>query len=179
MPERCARLERARLFFALWPPEEVCETLAGVADELQAECGGRAIARPNIHLTLFFVGDTPRELIAGFEAAARGVRADPFALAIDRIGYFRHNRIAWAGASRCPPGLSALEAQIRAAIAPLGVRGEDRPYVPHVTLVRKAERKPVRSTLDACIWHVRELVLVESVAMAGRVRYEPLARWPL
>lgn len=174
-----ASSERARVFFALWPPDEIREALASVANEVAAECGGRAIALPNIHLTLFFVGDIARQRLAPLEAAAESLRAAAFALTIDRLGYFRHNRIAWAGTTLCPPELEALEADLRAALAPLGVQAEDRRYVPHVTLVRKAERKPARSSLNACVWHVEELVLVESVAIRGGVQYEPLAQWPL
>lgn len=153
--------------------------LAQWGKQLMAECGGRAVARSNIHLTLFFVGDVAREHIARLAAAARFVCAAPFALTIDRVGYFRHNRIVWAGAARCPPQLVALEASLRGALEPLGVQAEDRPYVPHITLVRKAQRKPAQCTPEACVWRVEDFVLMESVAIAGGVRYEPLARWPL
>lgn len=179
MPERRAGLKRARVFFALWPSHETREALARLAHEVQADSGGRAVSRPNIHLTLFFVGDVAREQIAVLEAAAQAVQAGPFALTIDRIGYFRHNRIVWAGAAHCPPELIALEARLRAALEPLGLRGEDRPYVPHITLVRKAERRPVVDAVQPHAWHVRDLVLMESVAIAGGVRYEPLRQWPL
>ena len=120
-----------------------------------------------------------RERISRLECAARSVHAASFALTIDRIGYFRHNRIVWAGAAHCPPELVALEARLRGALEPLGVQAEDRPYVPHITLVRKAQRKPARCTPEACVWRVEDLVLMESVAIAGGVRYEPLAKWPL
>lgn len=176
---RRAKAGRARVFFALWPPDEIRHALAGLAHEAQRESGGRAIARPNIHLTLFFVGDIARGQIAGLEAAAASVRAGAFMLTIDRIGYFRHNRIVWAGTAHCPSELIVLEARLRAALAPLGLRGDDRPYVPHLTLVRKADRKPVRDTVPPHVWHVHELALMESVAIAGGVSYQPLAQWPL
>lgn len=179
MPEPCAKPDRARVFFALWPQGEPRTTLARWGDQLVAECGGRAVARSNIHLTLFFVGDVAREHIARLEGAARSVHTAPFALTIDRIGHFRHNRIVWAGTAHCPPQLLALEARLRATLEPLGVKAEDRPYLPHITLVRKAQRKPARRTPEACIWRVEDLVLMESVANAGGVRYEPLAKWPL
>lgn len=179
MREPVAKPDRARVFFALWPQDGPRTTLARWGNQLMAECGGRAVARSNIHLTLFFVGDVPRQHISRLAAAAQSVHAAPFALTIDRIGYFRHNRIVWAGTAHCPPQLVALEARLRGALEPLGVRAEDRPYVPHVTLVRKAQRKPARCTPEACVWRVEDLVLMESVALAGGVRYEPLAKWPL
>lgn len=150
-----------------------------MANQMQAECGGRAVSRSNIHLTLLFVGVVTRERATLLEGAARSVSAAPFALTIDRIGYFRHNRIVWAGAAHCPPELVALEARLRGALAPLGVKAEDRAYVPHITLVRKAQRKPARFTPEACVWRVQDLVLMESVAITGGVRYRPLAKWPL
>ena len=179
MPGTRAQAERARDFFALWPQDEPRTMLAQWGKQLMVECGGRAVASSNIHLTLFFVGDVAREHIARLAAAARSVHAAPFALTIDRIGYFRHNRLVWAGAAHCPPQLVALEARLRGALEPLGVRAEDRPYVPHITLVRKAQRKPARCTPEACVWRVDDFLLMESLAIAGGVRYEPLARWPL
>jgi RNA 2',3'-cyclic 3'-phosphodiesterase len=153
--------------------------LAQWGKDLMIDCGGRAVASANIHLTLSFVGDVEREHIARLEGAARSVHAAPFALTVDRIGYFRFNRIVWAGTAHCPPPLTALETRLRAALAPLGMKAEDRPYVPHITLVRQAQRKPSLCTPQACVWRVEEFVLMESVAIAGGVRYEPLARWPL
>jgi RNA 2',3'-cyclic 3'-phosphodiesterase len=171
--------ERARLFFALWPNDGVRSALAALARDVQAECGGRAIARENLHLTLFFVGSFDRARIAALESAADSLRTTIFDLVLDRLGYWPHNRIVWTGATQCPTALAALATDLRAALAREGIAGETRPYAPHLTLVRNAERKPAARRLPACQWAVRELALVESVPVGGAVRYDVTREWSL
>lgn len=168
----------ARVFFALWPPPAVRESLAGIARDVRAACGGRATQREKIHLTLFFVGEVERIRIARLLAAAAAVRSASFELAIDRLGYFRRARIAWAGAA-CPPALASLVAQLTTNLAAEGIEGEDRPYVPHITLAREAPRKPARTSIDPVIWPASDFVLVESGRRAGGSAYEILEAFPL
>jgi 2'-5' RNA ligase len=179
LTQRRPESNRARLFFALWPERSVQAALGSLAVEAQAQCGGRAMVQDNIHLTLFFVGAFERAHIGTLERAAASVEGAPFALVIDRLGYWRHNRIVWAGVQECPPALARLASTLSAALAQIGLRAEDRPYVPHVTLVRNAERKPLRTQLAPCTWDVKDFVLVESVPVANGVRYQPLAAWTL
>jgi 2'-5' RNA ligase len=171
--------DRVRLFFALWPSPEVRAALAARALEAQAECGGRAMRSENIHVTLFFVGWTGRERVRELEAAAALVRGTAFSLVFDRVDYWRHSGIVWAGTTQCPAALANLAADLRVALAGIGIEGEERPYVPHITLVRNARRRPVSRAIERCIWDAHEYVLVESVQVGGGVRYEPFARWPL
>ena len=167
--------ERARVFFALWPDDDVRAALSEAAQKAQAECQGRATAAAKIHLTLFFVGAVARSELPTLERCAESIAGRPFGLATDVLGYWRHNRIVWAGARETPPALTALVADLTAALAAAGYRGEDRPYVPHVTLVRSARRPPRALDLTVPRWDAREIVLAES---AGG-RYDVRSRWPL
>jgi 2'-5' RNA ligase len=133
----------------------------------------------NIHLTLFFVGSIERVKLGELERAAGWLRATAFSLVLDRIGYWRQSGIVWAGATECPAALANLAADMRAALAGIGLEGEERPYAPHMTLVRNAQRRPASRMMAPCSWAVREYVLVESVQTGGGVRYEPLASWAL
>jgi 2'-5' RNA ligase len=171
--------EPARVFFALWPETGVREALAATAQEAQAECGGRAMVAGKIHTTLFFIGDIERSRIPRLEAIAATIRGAPFDLDVDALQYWKHNRMVWAGAKRCPAPLSALVSSLSAALATEGLRGEDRPYVAHVTLVRNARRAPRLTTLTPLCWAARDFVLAESVRASGVSRYDVLARWPL
>lgn len=171
--------DRARVFFALRPDEAMRATLAAAADEVQAQTGGWAIVPEKIHLTLFFVGSIDRARITRLETIAAAIRSSAFELTLDTIGYFRHNRIVWCGATRCPPVLARLAADLAAALEREGFRSEARPYVPHVTLVRDAARAPRRMSFAPCAWEAREFVLVESEPYAGGTRYATRAAWPL
>jgi 2'-5' RNA ligase len=176
--ERGAR-DRARLFFALWPAASVRTALAARALEAQAECGGRAMRAENIHLTLFFVGSIGRDRVPELERAAALVRGSPFSLVLDRVGYWRRSGIVWTGTTQCPSALADLAADLQTALAGIGIEADERPYAPHVTLVRNARRRPVSRSIQGCVWDAHEYVLVESVQVAGSVRYEPFARWTL
>ena len=170
---------RSRVFFALWPDEDVRDALAALACAAQAQCGGRAMAREKVHLTLFFVGEIESTRIAELETVAASLRTERFALVLDRLGYWRHNHIVWAGASACPPALASLAVDLKAALARVDIVGEDRLFAPHITLVRNAARAPATTAFAPCAWRAREFALVESRPVAGGVRYDVRARWPL
>jgi RNA 2',3'-cyclic 3'-phosphodiesterase len=167
--------ERARAFFAIWPDPAVRDALASAGLRAHTECGGRATPAAKIHLTLFFVGEVERARIPELESCAAALAAPAFELRTDVLGYWRHNRIVWAGTREAPRELGSLVAALSANLAGAGWRGEDRPYVPHVTLVRNVKRAPSETVIDSPNWTVREIALVQS---AGG-RYETLAKWPL
>ena len=173
-----AKKDLARLFFALWPSPEVRDALAALARDVKTECAGRATRPDKIHLTLFFVGDVEPGRLPDLQAAADAVRSESFELIFDRLGYFRRARIAWAGAA-CPPALASLVAQLTEELASHGFAGKDRPYVPHITLVREALRKPARSAIDPVIWSARDFALVRSGRGPDGSSYEILERWRL
>jgi 2'-5' RNA ligase len=169
----------ARVFFALWPGPVVRDALAAAAVKAQAQCAGRATPAAKLHVTLFFVGDIERARLGALETCAAAARAERFALDMSVLGYWRHNRIVWAGARRCPPALDSLVSQLTANLALVGIAGEARAFVPHVTLVRNARAAPNDTSLDAPEWDVSAFTLVESVRAGAGVRYDVLGRWPL
>ena len=168
-----------RVFFALWPGDAAKQALAETAAKLREQCGGRATSAAKAHITLFFVGSIARTRLPALEALAASVESRGFELVLDRIGYWRHNRIVWAGAHAVPDPLSMLAAELTRRLATEGVVGEPRPYVPHVTLLRNAERAPRTRTMPPLEWAVREFALVESAPAGAGVQYNVMKRWPL
>jgi 2'-5' RNA ligase len=170
---------KARLFFAAWPGPEIQQALHDLARQAQPECGGRAIPARNIHLTLAFLGDIERARMTQLDILAAAIEGSGCELVIDRLGYWRHNRILWAGAARCPAPLQALVSSLSMALRGAGYTLEERPYVPHVTLLRDARRAGARLAFSPAVWPVRDFALVESV-QTGRERiYEVVRRWSL
>ena len=173
-----ARPPAARVFFALWPEAALQRELGRRARAIERASGGRATRTENIHLTLVFLGDVAVARLPDLCAAAGGVTGEPCALALDRLGYWKHNRIAWAGTSAMPPPLAALVAGLEASLAAAGFAFDRRPYVPHITLVRQARAaEPAR--FDRLDWPCREFVLVQSARDAQGARYEIIGRWGL
>jgi 2'-5' RNA ligase len=171
--------ETARLFFAVWPTPEVQHALGQIARRAQRECGGRAVPPSNIHLTLVFLGDLPRERLATLESIALTVRGQRFELTVDRLEFWRHNRILWAGTRDIPEALQALAARLQDALANADFRLDRRPYVPHVTLLRNARRAPAEDRCPDVAWPVESFALIESTPRErGRV-YRVLRSWAL
>jgi 2'-5' RNA ligase len=168
--------EPLRLFFALWPPDDLQGKLAAWAR--QAAGKGRPMRRENIHLTLAFLGATDPVLFPQLTERARAVRFAPIRLRLDRTGYWKHNRIIWCGTDDEPRALTALVADLRAGLDGAGIRFDPKPFVSHVTLVRKAQGLDAAPSWVPLVWDVRDFALVRSVAVEGGVSYEVLQRFP-
>jgi 2'-5' RNA ligase len=171
--------DTARLFFALWPAPEVQRALGDIAIRAQRECGGRAVAASKIHLTLVFLGDLPRDRAAVLETLASAVKGPSFSMSVDRLEYWRHNRILWAGMDACPDPLQTLVARMQASLNGAGFRCDQRPYVPHITLLRNARRAPADRRCCPVEWPVTGFALVESAPRERGREYQVLRSWPL
>jgi len=169
---------RLRLFFAIWPPPSVQAVLGEAARDLREELGGKATRTDSIHLTLVFLGDVPAGRLDEIAAAGDGVHWEGFDLMLDTSGCFPHNRIAWVAPSHVPASLFELAAQLQARMRALGFTLEERPYSPHITLVRNAARKrEQRALASPCKWPVEAFVLIRSELNAQGSRYSVLRRW--
>jgi 2'-5' RNA ligase len=165
-----------RLFFALWPDSALQGRLAAWAKQVAGR--GRAMRRENLHLTLAFLGDTDAALVPDLIALAADVRFAAISLPLDRVGYWKHNRIIWCGASEEPQALTALVADLRARLTAAGVRYDPKPFVSHVTLVRNAVSLPEAPAWIPLVWEARDFALVGSTRIEGRVTYAVLQRFP-
>jgi 2'-5' RNA ligase len=169
----------ARVFFALWPDDATRGALARLATGLRRECGGRAVPARNLHLTLAFIGNIESDRVSVLRALATDVVAPSFAMMLDTVNYWRHNRIVWAGPRECPEALRILVAALGHSLKNNSVSFDHRPYAPHVTLLRNARRAPAAVTLDKIEWCAQDFALVQSVHRDGVSEYEVLERWTL
>jgi RNA 2',3'-cyclic 3'-phosphodiesterase len=167
--------ETQRLFFALWPDGSLQAKLASWAR--QAAGRGRAMRQENIHLTLAFLGDTETALVPDLIALASAVRFAPIRLPLDRVGYWKHNRIIWCGAEQDAPALTGLVSELRARLDAAGIAYDRKPFVSHMTLVRNAAGLDAAPAWVALAWELADFALVTSVRVEGRVRYEVLQRF--
>jgi RNA 2',3'-cyclic 3'-phosphodiesterase len=170
-----------RLFFALWPGEDVRNAIAARATDFDAACapGGRAVAPQRYHLTLQFLGSfagLPEATVEGAIAAGQQVCAPEFTLLLDRIGSFEHNRVWWLGCD-LSPALRHLHGELRSALAAVGLRADVAPFVPHVTLGRGQKQRLQPQAVDPLAWPLRDFVMVDSAA--GAPAYRIVRRWPL
>lgn len=174
-----------RLFFALWPPPEITGRLDRIARSAAVQFGGKPTRQNSIHLTLSFMGEVPETRLAQLIEAAESVCAPAFELGIDRLGYWHHNHVLWAGTTTPPGALNELVSQLRAALRKAAfVVTEDgtHPFNPHLTLIRKLPLTDPACELPAIApinWHCSSFALVRSQMTDGGSDYRHLCDFPL
>jgi 2'-5' RNA ligase len=168
-----------RLFFALWPDEGVRARLAEWSRELRVPCGGRPVPAQKLHMTLAFLGSVEEGRIAEVERAAGEVAPRAMSLVLDQPGYWKHNRIVWAGASAAPPELEGLVLELRSALTRSRIAFDPKGFASHVTLLRDAREPRAMPELKAIRWELDGFALVRSPIERGGGPYEVLDSWGL
>lgn len=168
----------ARVFFALWPDDGVRDALHREAQLLHRNCGGRVMRRENVHLTLVFVGDVAVERLDELRSVAGAIVGHSFELVLDQLGYWRHNRIVWAAPKSVPGPLREIVTALESALKQAGFGFDQRPYAPHITLLRDARAPGIPAPLQLH-WPVGDFVLVESARSVQGPAYRVVARWAL
>jgi 2'-5' RNA ligase len=162
----------AHLFLALWPDESAARGLDQLARVLAPRLRGKAVVASKIHLTLAFLGDVAAERV---ELGAFAMASSAFDLTLDCAGSFWGARVAWAGCAAPPPELAHLQSRLADELRGRGYALEERPFAPHLTLVRRIGRPLPREDIAAIGWRVREVTLVRSEAG----RYTTVGAWRL
>jgi 2'-5' RNA ligase len=149
-----------RLFIALWPGPEVGHALQAWSRRWPGAAAGQPIPVQRLHLTLHFLGDVPRERLPGLMAAI-AVPFTPFVLSLGRAALWPGG-IAVLEPERVPAPLARLHAAIGERLQRLSLPTEARPFLPHVTLARRAGTAATLPSGPPVRWPVRGFVLVES-----------------
>lgn len=173
-----------RLFFALWPEPELAAGLAAHATDIAGRYQARPMRQDTIHLTLHFLGDVAETALPRLVEAGASVHAAPFVLDIDRLAVWQHNHLLWAGCRETPVALLELVGELRSALLAAGgsVGDVGRPFVPHLTLVRKLPAMAEAFALpqiEAMRWPCSRFVLVRSRLSALGPDYQTIAEFPL
>jgi 2'-5' RNA ligase len=182
-----------RTFFALSLPGELAALCAGLEHELapssrRQHAPVRFLAAAQLHLTLCFLGSTPREHVQPLTAAASEValRTRPIELTRGSLTAFPSRRRAHVVVLELADAQDEIarlaEALARHALE-LGFQGEDRRFRPHVTLARMREPKSVAAWLPerevVTAGSLNELVYFASERRPSGAEYTALARFPL
>jgi 2'-5' RNA ligase len=177
--------DRHRLFFALMPDANVRVQIGRAVEHLRAQHhpAGRWIAPERYHLTLHFLGDESElrpELVDRAMSAGKKVRAPEINLRIDGATSFPGNKPPWVMCClKDTASLHGLWRDLAAALASEQVRSDcAREFIPHVTVLRDADKALAPYPIDPIAWKARDFALIHSQLGAVQ-RYTELARWPL
>jgi 2'-5' RNA ligase len=169
-----------RLFFALWPDDEVRTQIAQNLKLFDLSKDNiRIINHCNLHLTLHFIGNTSFAEMNCLDQQARHVQAGSFDLTLDCAGHFKKPRVLWFGCRNAPQALYDLQRELGRHLDVCTYSPESRPYSPHVTVARKIIEAPEAVALEPINWYVDRFVLVKSISIPGGVRYEVVESYAL
>jgi 2'-5' RNA ligase len=193
--DRASRQESWRVFCAI-------DLGVGVRTNLMRQINQLRESVPNaqaswsreesIHLTLKFLGEIPTSRLSNLSNAAARAVADftPFQITLDEPGVFpKHGtpRVLWIGIKNESGKLAELQARLEEACAGEGFASEDRPFHPHLTIVRLRKPQGAR-TLSAAHQAMRfepvgvavaELLVIRSELSSAGSRYTVVSRHPL
>jgi len=162
----------ARLFVAVWPPDELAADLTGLPRKNRP--GIKWVEPHNWHVTLRFFGEADPDEVArrldDVEFSPTPVRYGP---AIDVF----MERVIMVPAR----GLDDLAAAVNSATADLGTDPPRARFSGHLTLARLRPRARIPAVIGALIGAeqlVREFALVESRLRPDGPEYETVASWP-
>lgn len=153
-----------RLFIGIAPEKHACDALRETADILRPIFTGRYVSAHLYHITIAFLGNTPKdrlpELERALSRASTGIA--PFSVSLGKAGSF--GTVLWRGVDEGARELSVLAEAMRKSLTQSGISYDTRPFQAHITLARNAARAsgiPIPPLPDAS-FHVRELLLYES-----------------
>jgi len=171
--------KKSRLFFALWPSQQIRARIEEVASPLLHEVDGRIITPENFHITLHFIGSVTDEVKHCLHQSAQSVTCEAFDLCLDHFGFFSKAKIFWMALQSIPPELEQLHNTLGEALSVCDFQPDSRVYSPHVSLLRKAGKTAVDYPAFSINWHVDEFVLLESCSSDTGVSYKVLEKYPL
>jgi RNA 2',3'-cyclic 3'-phosphodiesterase len=179
-PATVAGRERLRLFCALRLPDDVLDALVAWGGAHLAE---RVVSRPNLHITLAFLGHRPRDELDAIVAATREAAVGAAPVRLAPVRYRETRSVGMLVLSDEDDAAVRLADDLHGRLEHLGVYDrEKRPWLPHLTVLRF--RKPPRlspplpalepfSPSDAAVYHSvlrssgAQYEVVESFALGG------------
>jgi RNA 2',3'-cyclic 3'-phosphodiesterase len=188
-------MAKTRTFIAIEATDEVHVAALTAIDRLRSATENVKWVEPeNLHWTLQFLGDLTDVEMA--EACLRTVRAaarhEGFTVEAKGVGAFpsiHRPRTLWLGAGEGGEKMCALQADIEQALSSLGFRGENRKFVPHLTLGRVgrgsdggkvlAERLAKLADFDGGVMGVDAVTVFASELGPEGPTYHVLAHAPL
>ncbi len=162
----------ARLFVAIWPPDDVLDRLADM--DRPKDQGVKWVPQENLHITLRFLGDAEEdEVIDRLDQVLLPAATAVIGPAFDLLG--ERSLISPVA------GVDDLAAVVRQTLRGVGTERERKRFQGHITVARLARRaRPSRSAgrrFDAT-FDVTEVALVSSTLHDTGAIYETVATWP-
>jgi len=170
-----------RLFISVNCDDKVKNQLLSVQEMIKTQSVKGNFSLPeNLHLTLVFLGETPADKIRPISSVidkALKPAASPFTLVFSKAGYFKHSNkeLWWIGTDRNDMYLDTLKTIRQRIVNDLfseGVRFDNRPFNPHITLGREIKHEsPIIIPKQEIVFPVNRISLMKSERVSGKLTY--------
>jgi len=164
-----------RLFFALWPSDKTRKQI----DSFNCSISSthlKKVKADNLHVTLVFLGNVDTESELMLRQSVSDIKVEPFDLHFNQLAFWSKQRILCLLTQHYDEQLLMLVNQLKRKVEQCGLKTEERPYKPHITVARKATR--LTDTKAFSIeWSAQSYCLVESCSTEDGVRYQVIQRW--
>ncbi|ACK42736.1 MULTISPECIES: RNA 2',3'-cyclic phosphodiesterase [Dictyoglomus] len=173
-----------RLFIAIEFEDSVKEHIYKFQKELKASIIGdiKWVEKENFHLTIRFLGETPESLIEDVKSILEEVSnyVDPFYISLEGFGAFpslKSPRVLWIGIEEGLEELEKIFDFIEKRLVKKGLKKEDKPFSPHLTLGRVKDKdiKILKeSSFSKQVVFVNSITLFESRLTSQGPIYTPI-----
>jgi len=145
----------------------------------------------NFHLTLFFIGEVDAKKVEEIKSTLENVSAAPFLFQAGGGGYFpdiKRPRVLWVGTKKGYRECIKLAEKISSSLQPIGIKGDDRPFKPHLTIGRikyanlKDNWKELLKYLNELTWPqitIDRFILWQSILKPTGPVYRPIKEFEL
>ncbi len=120
--------------------QQVLSRIASILSSLKALGGDlKPVEGENIHLTLKFLGNVSASRLAEVKSSLKQLAFPGFTAEIKGAGAFpnlKHMNIIWVGVNEGWTQVEQIYEQVEKLLSNLGIRRENRPFSPHITIAR-------------------------------------------
>ncbi|MCV2884345.1 RNA 2',3'-cyclic phosphodiesterase [Aestuariibacter sp. AA17] len=134
----------------------------------------------NFHITSVFLGDVSMPVLDAICSEVDHLSLPKAEILLNEMGYWSKPRVTFLTSTSPSSELTHIATKLSHIAKRLSVRVEDRRYIPHVTIQRKASHAPPAPIIAPDFTCQFDAIhLFESCSTEKGVRYPILKTWPL
>ena len=175
-----------RLFIAIEFSEDIKDELMKSSALIRNACErGSFTRRENMHITLVFLGEIASTRVKEITGLMDNCTSSPIKITTGHMGRFKRwdGDILWRKIT-ADKQLFQLQKTLASRLRDQGFQIEDRKFVPHLTMTRRAilkdgiELKDLSEQMPDLKYTASKMTLMESKLVNGRTTYIPLHHSP-
>ena len=144
----------------------------------------KEIPAQNFHITLAFIGSIDKTTQTNLQtlistSIKKFAHSGTIELNLDHCGHFKKPKVYYIANSKIPSRLQTLATELKEHILSLGIYQDDRPYLPHISIFRKATYQPQQIEYPSIKIKITSVSLVQSSSTDHGVSYTPIRTWQL